>query len=216
MSKRYLALSILMILAALAATAVYYPDLPAAVPLHWDAEGHINRYGPRSMLLLSGPGAMGATLLLGLALPSLSPRRFAVSSFTPTYSYVIAVLVAMFGALYALLLMAALGRGVPLPRALPGGLFVLLILIGNPLGKVRRNFFIGVRTPWTLASDRVWYATHRLAAKLMVASGVAGLLAVAAGAPHWLLLALGIGWAVVPVLYSLMFYKRLQRTGQLG
>src|SRR5471032_2033368 len=215
MSKRYLALSILMILAALAATAVFYPELPATVPLHWSAAGDINRYGPRWMLLLFGPGAMGAMLLLGLALPALSPRHFEVSSFMPTYSYVMAVLVAMFGYLYALLLMAALGRGVPLPRALPGGLFLLLILIGNPLCKVRRNFFLGVRTPWTLASDRVWHATHRLAAKLMVASGAAGLLAVAADAPHWLLLGLGIGWAVVSMLYSLMFYKRLQRAGQL-
>lgn len=216
MSRRYLALGILMILAALAATIVYYPELPAVVPLHWNIEGGIDGYGPRWMVPLLGPGAMGVILLLGLALPSLSPRRFEISSFAPTYSYVIAVLVAMFGYLYALLLMAALGRGLSLPRALPGGLFLLLVLIGNPLGKVRRNFFLGVRTPWTLASERVWYATHRLAAKLMVASGVAGLLAVAAGAPHWLLLALSVGWAMVSVLYSLMFYKRLQRAGQLG
>lgn len=216
MSKRYFTLSILMLLAALAATAAYYPELPAVVPIHWNSDGHVNNYGPRWMMLLFGPGAMGAILLLGLALPSLSPQRFDMSSFTPTYSYVIAVLVGMFGFLYALQLMAALGRDVPMPRVLPGGLFLLLILIGNPLGKVRRNFFIGVRTPWTLASDRVWYATHRLAAKWMVASGIAGLLALAFGAAHWMLLALVIAAAAVPVLFSLMYYKRLQRKGQLN
>lgn len=216
MKNRYLALSILLTLAALAVTTFYYSDLPSTVPTHWNAAGEVNGHGPRWMVWLIGPGMMGAMLLLGLALPWLSPQRFEVSGFESTFYYMIAVLVGLFGYIYAVALMAMLGEGVSMQRALPGGLFVLLILMGNPMGKVRRNFFLGVRTPWTLASERVWYATHRLAAKLMVASGVAGLLALAAGAAHWLLLTLSVAWAAVPVLFSLVYYKRLQREGRLN
>jgi uncharacterized membrane protein len=77
------------------------------------------------------------------------------------------------------------------------------------MGKVRRNFFVGIRTPWTLANQRVWYGTHRLAGKLMVGSGMLGLLTVWLGAPHWLQLIVMLAWAPVAVVYSLLLYKRL-------
>ena len=103
---------------------------------------------------------------------------------------------------------------VPIDKAVPAGLFVMLVLAGNPMGKVRRNFYLGIRTPWTLASERVWYATHRLAARLMVASGLLGLAVLALGAPAWLLLVLALAWAPLAVLYSLLQYKRLEHTAQ--
>ena len=100
-------------------------------------------------------------------------------------------------------------------RAVPAGLFLLLILMGNPMGKVRRNFYVGIRTPWTFASERVWYATHRMAARLMVASGVLGLLALWMHAPGWGILLLGLAWAPLVILYSLLHYKSLQKNHQL-
>ena len=76
---------------------------------------------------------------------------------------------------------------------------------------------ISLPTPWrgTDSSDRVWYATHRLGARLMVASGVLGLVGVLAGAPGWLVLFLMCWWAPVAVLYSLACYKRLEKAGTL-
>ena len=71
-----------------------------------------------------------------------------------------------------------------MPRSLMGALFLFLILIGNVLGKVKRNFYIGVRTPWTLASEKVWYATHRFAAKAFVIAGLLGVLSVIFGGEH--------------------------------
>ena len=56
-------------------------------------------------------------------------------------------------------------------RAMIGGMFLFFALLGNVMGKVRKNFYIGIRVPWTLASDRVWNDTHRLAAWMMVAGG---------------------------------------------
>ncbi|MRW89127.1 DUF1648 domain-containing protein [Duganella sp. FT80W] len=209
MSNRSLVACLLMIAAACVATAWYWPQLPAQVPVHWNAAGVIDGYGPRAALLLLGPGLMSAITLLCMLLPRISPRGFDIASFASTYYYICAVTVALMGYVYALVLMDVVHGSVPMQRAIPAGMCALLILMGNPLGKVRRNFFMGIRTPWTLASDAVWYATHRLAARLMVASGLLGLVAVALAAPHWMLLALMLAWAPLAAGYSLLMYKRL-------
>lgn len=215
MKRIHIVLCALLVAAAAIATAAWYADLPASVPLHWNADGRPDRVGPRAMLWLLGPGLMGAMLVLGLCLPWLSPQRYRVDTFRATYSWFILVIVAMLGGLHAAVLHAILDGSADLGRSLPAGLFLLLILLGNPMGKVRRNFFIGVRTPWSLASEQVWYATHRLSARLMVGSGLLGLAAVAAAAPAWMLVALGGGWALLAVVFSLVHYKRLERRGQL-
>ena len=91
----------------------------------------------------------------------------------------------------------------------------MFALLGNVLGKVRRNFYVGVRTPWALASERVWNATHRLAGKTFVAAGLVGLVLTAAGLNGWpTFVSLMVG-AFVPILYSLVYYKQLERSGAL-
>lgn len=207
--KRYLLLCLVLVAAACAATMYAWPMLPERVPVHWDIDGVVNGYGPRAALWLLGPGLISLMALCGALLPRISPRRFDMSGFDPTYYYLCGVVVSMLAYVYALVLAAVLHGAVPMQKAVPAGVFILLILIGNPMGKVRRNFFMGIRTPWTLASERVWYATHRLAAKLMVASGLLGLFALWIGVPHWALLALMLAWALLSAGYSLLLYKRL-------
>ena len=169
----------------------------------------------RATLWLIGPGMMAALTALGVALPWLSPKRFNVLEFESTYYYMCGIPVCLLGYVYALVLATCVTGSVSMHRALPAGLCVLLILMGNPMGKVRSNFFIGIRTPWTLASPQVWYATHRMAARLMVASGVLGLLALWMHAPGWGILLLGLAWAPLVILYSLLHYKSLQKNHQL-
>jgi uncharacterized membrane protein len=98
-----------------------------------------------------------------------------------------------------------------------GGICLFLALLGNVLGKVRRNFWMGVRTPWTLASEVVWNQTHRLAAWLFVAAGLIGfaLAMVLPPSAAWVLLLVLLPAALLPVLYSLVLYKRLEREGKL-
>src|SRR6185369_4711405 len=76
-----------------------------------------------------------------------------------------------------------LGYRVEIARVMMAGMFLFFALMGNLMGKVRRNFYMGVRTPWTLASERVWNDTHRLAAKMFVGAGVIGLAAVVLPVP---------------------------------
>jgi uncharacterized membrane protein len=124
--------------------------------------------------------------------------------------------VALFGYMQMMLLWFLLGGDVPLPRAMLGGVALLIVLLGNVRGTVRSNFWFGVRTPWTLASERVWYATHRLAGKTMVAGGLAALALLLAGLPvRYAHIAILAG-ALAPAAWSLIYYKRLERNGRLG
>jgi uncharacterized membrane protein len=204
-----------VILAAFAGTVVAYPQLPAVVPLHWDAHGNVNGWGPKWSLFLTGPGLMALFVLLFSALPWLSPKKFEVDSFRATYLYIMMALVALLAYIHLLVLGAALGVTLDMTRAIMGGVCLLIALMGNVLGKVRRNFYIGVRTPWTIANEQVWNATHRFAAKTFFVGGVVGLLAVILRAPFWVPMSAILIAALSPVIYSLLFYKRLERQGNL-
>jgi uncharacterized membrane protein len=214
-NRRYYLGAAAVILATLAGTVVAYPQLPNIVPMHWDIQGHVNGWGPKWWLFLTGPGAMLLMVLMFSALPWLSPKKFEVDSFRATYLYIMIVLVALLAYAHLLILISSLGLVVDVSRALEGGICLLIALLGNVMGKVRRNFFVGIRTPWTIASEQVWNATHRFAAKTFFAGGLLGLIAVIFRSPFWLPMAAILVAALVPAFYSLVLYKQLERNGNL-
>jgi uncharacterized membrane protein len=155
---------LLLTAAALVYALVLYPALPDQIPTHWGIDGRVDGWGDKQWAAFVGPVAMGVLLGLLFLLPWLSPQSFSVEAFRSTFNYLMVVLIGLMGFLHFISLQAALRPDLDLARVLMSGLFLCFALIGNVLGKVRRNFWMGVRTPWTLASERVWIATHRLAA----------------------------------------------------
>lgn len=213
--KYYLAAATL-ILATTAGTIMAYPHLPNIVPMHWDAQGHVNGWGAKWTLFLFGPGLMLFMISVFSAIPWLSPKKFEVDSFRATYLYIMITTVALLAYCHLLVVVSALGAAVDMSRAIVGGVCLLIALLGNVMGKVRRNFFIGIRTPWTLANERVWNATHRFAAKTFFAGGLAGLIAVIVGAPFWLPMTAILVATLIPIFHSLILYKQLERRGELN
>jgi uncharacterized membrane protein len=224
---RWLYLSVALTLLALGASLYAYEfrynDLPHRVPVHWDINFNPDGFVPKDNALLAfflWPLAMAGLCLLTLVLPWLSPRHFRVDSFRSTYGYVMMLVVALLGYLHVATLW-----GMTHPeesqtifmRLLLGGMCLFFALVGNVMGKVRRNFWMGLRTPWTLASETVWNRTHRLAAWLSVAAGLVGLVLalVLPPAAAWVFLVGILAVALVLVLYSLVLYKRLERQGKL-
>ncbi len=214
MTRKLFLFEVFMLLAALAVTAILYPHLPERVPTHWGMSGQPNGYSSRDSLFLIGPGMLAGMMLLTAVLPWLSPRRFEVNSFRSTYLRIMTWVFVLMAYVDAIVLWIAARHPVNAGRAIMGGVCLFLALIGNLMGKVRRNFYIGVRTPWTLANERVWNATHRFAGKSLVAAGVLGLILSIAGLVRWPIYALLAG-ALAPVIYSLVYYKHLEHLGQL-
>ena len=197
-----------------AGTAVAYPRLPERVPIHWNLSGEVDGWGDRSWAAFLTPALMLGMLGLFAALPWLSPRRFEIDGSNPAYRFILLLIVALFGYIQALTILAGLGGAVDVGRALVAGICLTMAMLGGVLGKLRRNFYVGVRTPWTLASDRVWADTHRLAGRLFVGAGLVGLGFSLLG---WLPAAFGaiMAAALVSVVYSLIDYKRLEKRGEL-
>jgi uncharacterized membrane protein len=225
--NRWLAFYLSAALAAAAFVAsllVYaYRDrlLPDPVPTHWNAANQADGFTPRDAILpqlLLLPGVMAGWTLLSLALPWLSPKPFSVDTFRGTYDYIVFLIAVMMGWIHASLLIGFTWAAPDLfIRMLLGGIFLFLALLGNVLGKVRRNFWIGVRTPWTLANETVWNQTHRLAAWTFTAGGLFACVAAVIYPIAGLVVGLAaiVAAALIPVIYSVVLYKRLEKEGKV-
>lgn len=204
-----------LVSASLLFSLAVYSSLPEIVPTHWNIRGEADGWGPRALAAFLFPGIMLALLGLFRVLPWLSPKQFELDSFRSTYGWIIVLMMVLFVYIHVLSLLPGLGYQVRIDRALLGGVMLFFIFLGNLLGKVRRNFFVGIRTPWTLANERVWADTHRVGAWTFVGTGVVGLLAVAAGASPLVPVVLILVSSLGIVVYSLIRYKQLERRGQL-
>jgi uncharacterized membrane protein len=222
MSRNYWIIAILLTLAAWALSAWFYPSLPQRVPTHWNIQGNVDGWGDKSWAVFLVPGMMIGFLILFAFLPALSPKHFEVDTFRSTYLYIMVLMSALFLYMNGVILLATWQevregpRFMDIGRVLIGGMFLFFALLGNVMGKVRKNFYIGIRVPWTLASDRVWNDTHRLAAWLMVLGGVIGFLIVVSGLSLVAAFSVMIMTFLIPVVYSFVHYKTLERRGALG
>jgi uncharacterized membrane protein len=219
-SRGYWIAAVALVLLATGVSVWLYPSLPDRIPTHWNVRGQVDGYGSKQWAVFLMPVFMVAILVLFYFLPALSPKQFEVDTFRPTYLYIMFVVTALFAYLH-LLILYAVWKSVmqkeefDLSRPMIAGIFLMYALLGNVLGKVRKNFYIGVRVPWTLASDRVWNDTHRMAAWIMVSAGLLGFMMTLIGVPFVYSIVLLIASAFAPILYSFIHYKALERRGAL-
>ena len=215
MTRVYYVVAVVLVAAALGASMVFYPLMPETVPIHWDIHGQIDGYGHKAEALFLMPAIMVGMIGLFRILQWLSPRHFEVDSFRATYLYIMVLVTAFLAYVHGTIVWSARSDTADPARILFGGIFLFLAFLGNVLGRVRRNFWIGVRTPWTLASERVWNDTHRFAARLFFAVGLLGAVAVFLGVPFVAAIVVFSMGILVPVVYSLVLYKRLARRGEV-
>jgi len=215
MKRNYFLVGFALLAATLVATAIAYPHLPDMVPAHWDAHGAVDHFSPKWRLFLDVPVGIAGILGLFALLPWLSPKRFEVDTFRSTYLYIMLVIAGLFVYMHGVLLYSALTGRMNMNRAILCGVCLLYALLGNVLGKVRRNFYIGIRTPWTIANETVWNATHRLAGRLFFVCGVTGMALAFLPTPLWLVVSVLAAGPLASVVYSLVFYKQLERRGEV-
>jgi uncharacterized membrane protein len=199
-----------LIALTIAVSAIVYPRLPKRVPVHWDLHGYANGYGARLQAAFVLPVVMLGTWLLLRFLPRIDPRRPNYEKFADTYFLFVNSLMALCAVMHGVTLAAALGRPVAMNRAVPALVGVLFIILGNALPRARSNWWFGIRTPWTLSSDRVWMKTQRVGGYLMVAAGVL-MLAAAALATRWALaagFASMIGAGFISLVYSYFAWRQ--------
>lgn len=211
--RRYGLALIGLALILLVPLAVYH-RLPDPMPTHWNLSGEVDGWMPRRWGAALMPMISLVTTLLMIAAPRLSPRGFGMASLERTYPWIVTAVVCFELYLSALILNAAL-NGAALTVGQPFTVIgLLLAVLGNYFGKTTRNFFFGVRTPWTMADDEVWRRTHRLAAPLFVAGGIVLMLIGSTQAtPEYLALATLSIVVIVPVVYSYLLWRLIRERG---
>jgi uncharacterized membrane protein len=196
---------------------VTYPFMPERVPSHWDIYGQVDGYLPRLANAVLVPAiSIGLYLLLWL-LTRYSPRLGQQSQrATAEVTNLIVVGILLF-LLIVQLAVDAIALGVPLsiPFVISLCISLLFMFLGNYMGKLRRNFWAGFRTPWTLASETVWERTHRLGGWLMVLGGLLGvILSFIPALRLWSIVVIVAIVAFIPTIYSFVLYRRLSSEGR--
>jgi uncharacterized membrane protein len=205
-------ISLLIVVAAVVASAVAYPNLPTTIATHWDMLGRPNGWSSRVWGGWVMPIVLLATYALMRALPAIDPRGSNYAKFDGAFEGIIVSIMLFMLGLHIIILRAALGYPVAMQRVVPVGIGVLFVVIGNLLPRARPNWFVGIRTPWTLSSDRVWEKTHRIGGHVFVAGGiliVLGALAMQQWA-HIVLIAVILACTATVLVYSYIEWKREQ------
>jgi len=212
-------LSLLLVSAILAIALWVGSGLPAdlRLPMRWNLAGQPTDFASKWLALLLPAGITAATALLFYFLPALEPRREGLERSQGLYLRGWAAILLIGVAVEIAMVSTAIGWNVPVDTLLIVSMGAILVLIGDQLGKSRSMYMIGVRTPWTLASEEVWIKTHRLAGKLMVGAGLAMIALAFLGLPPAALAALLIGLvavaAGVPIVYSYVAWRREKAAG---
>ena len=213
MRRRWIGFAVVAV--AILASALAWPRLPARVATHWNAAGEVDGYSPRWLAATMIPAMILALAGLARLLPRIDPRFTNYRRFIDTYWLIINGILVLLGALHLVLLANGIGWRVPVGKLVPVGIGLLFMLLGNYLSRVQPNWFMGIRTPWTLSSDQVWRRTHRVGGRLFVLGGM--VLAALAFAPAALFVPMFISVivlvGVVPVVLSYFYWRKEQGNG---
>ena len=202
-------LEVILLAAPFVALAIYWNDLPARVPMHWNFRGQVDGWSAKMPLVFLIPfTALGITVLLRV-LPRFDPRLRRTSGDESRMPAILPIVrIATLGLLDTIFLVqiaTSLGRNVPGGRIIITSVLVFFIILGNYLGTVRPNYFVGIRTPWTLENPETWRATHRLGGRLMFFGALIFLPAqffVPEALFAWLVVVSILAFAIWGILYS--------------
>jgi len=212
----------LVVLAGLVAGALAWPELPGTMDVHWSAAGEADGTAPKAVGALLFP-ALSVTLMAVFGvLPRIDPLGENVAEFRRHYDTFVLLLVVFLMAVHGIVLAVNLGVDVPMTPITLVATGGLLAYAGVLLGHAEPNWFVGVRTPWTLSSERVWRRTHDVGGPLFA---VAGVVLALAGIAGWaleatVLLTGGIGYVLltagVIVSYSYYCYHAIEEPGDVS
>lgn len=207
----WLALSAIAL--ALLGSALLYPRLPEPMPIHWNAAGQPDDYGSRFVGAFLLPLVAAGIYLLFEVLPAIDPRKENYAKFSDTYHFLRRAFVLFMVLLHGLTLYAILlGDSLLSSWLVTAAVGFLFILIGNYMPRVRSNWFVGFRTPWTLSDDRIWRRTHRVGGQVFVVSGLAMMVAAVLPAGWQLVVLLGaiLAMVAVPTAYSYWLFRQME------
>lgn len=188
------------------------PFLPDQIPIHFDTYGNVDSYGAKTFIFLA-PDIFILLIFFAELFRSIDPKKDNYSLFQKHYYsfFFLVGLILFFMELYTLWYCYFPDKAINASVFIPAFVGVLFSYIGNIMPKFKHNYFVGIRTPHTLANETVWYMTHRFAGKLWFIGGI--LMALTSFLPGQIKLllffALAALLAILPFFYSLCAFKKV-------
>lgn len=208
---------VLVVLSALAGV-VLYGALPEQIATHFGVSGEANGFTPKLFALILTPLLMTVLSIVLFFIPRIDPLQKNIEQFRSQYNLLVVLIISFLAYLHGLIIVWNLGYEFNMSKVVVPSIGVLLMGVGYSIRQAKRNWFVGIRTPWTLSSDAVWEKTHILASELFIISGTIALIAIFAPQYAWVFLIFPLlGTLVVTVIYSYIIYTQestLKKTEQ--
>ena len=169
---------------------------------------------PRRFAAFLGPAFLVAIWQVLALARRIDPRQESYARFDDAYETIVAAVLVLLLATHCITIGVALGYPVPVGRLVPSLVGTLVVVVGNVMPRLRANWWFGLRTPWTLSSDRVWARTHRLAGFCMTGAGIVTILAALTLPPTMgipVLLGATVAAVLAPAVYSYLAWRREQK-----
>ena len=191
--------------------AYVWEKLPEKVPLHWNMEGEIDRYGDKSELILIPVLLPLLVYVLFTVIPKIDPKD-KLKHMGKKYHVLKTVLTVFMSALSMVIIYAAMNESLYNPNYILLLIGILFVILGNYFKTLRANYFIGIKTPWTLENETVWKETHKLAGKIWFIGGlmiIFASLVLDKTTNTIFFVSITVLITMIPVVYSYFKYQRL-------
>ncbi|MBD3398625.1 DUF1648 domain-containing protein [Candidatus Micrarchaeota archaeon] len=200
---------LVLLLGSIGVSAYYYDAVPEYMATHWNAAGEADGYMEKGVGMFLMPGAMLVLLVFFYLIPHIDPLKENIKKFDRYYEGFIFLFTFFLAYIHFLSVAWNIGYSFEINRFTAPVLGILFIYLGVLCGKSKQNWFIGIRTPWTLSSERVWERTHNIAKDVFIGLGALWLV-VGFIMPGYILYLVGllIVSAVILFVDSYFEYKR--------
>lgn len=190
----------------------FYTLLPNEVPTHWGPNGLPDAYGSKLMNVVLFPVLTLFMVILFPILSKIDPKKENYEKFGKSWEIIQFAIIWFFAYIYFVILYLSLHANISISPFMLFGLWVLFMILGNYFGKIRQNYFIGIKLPWTLSNEEVWNKTHRVSGKLFVISGIIFLINSFLNLyPIWIFIISLLIIVVFPVVYAYISYKKIAK-----
>ncbi|MFY0683383.1 MAG: SdpI family protein [Balneola sp.] len=206
---------VILVLAAPFIASIYlWNDMPDIVPTHFNAQGEADDYGPKWINAFLLPGIAVLTYLFLLIIPAIDPKKRIERTQKPITAIRVIISIFLVG-IYTIVMMKTFNVDAKIDQFVFVGVGVLIVFVGNYMNSIKPNYFIGLRTPWTLENPEVWKRTHRFSSKLWIIGG--SFMIISTFIPSlrgslYVIVGLVAILAIVPFAYSYVIFNKLQKS----
>lgn len=206
-THRLNALSIALIAGSFLFSAAVYLWLPDQIPSHWNLAGEVDSTMGKTWGAFMMPLIMLGLYGVFLLIPALSPKGYGIEASNSGFIGIRVAIFALFALLNVLILLAALGVPIAMGNAVSITVGALLAVLGWFLDRLPRNFYVGIRTPWTIVDEDNWTRTHRMGKWLFIVAGLVMVASGVLGANVFVVVTAAVVAGLVPMIYSYLIYR---------